>query len=216
MKFTYDAYGELLDLFQRNGFVFSKFVDAQAYPKSCILRHDIDLSIPKALQMAEYEASREFQVRSTYFVLLRTDFYNPASKDSVKMLREIDAMGHEIGLHFDESTYDEMDFHTYSQAVQKEADILQGILGVPIGTVSMHMPSQRFLSSDHNFKGLINAYGKVFFRDFKYISDSMRRWREDPVAAVELREYDKFHILTHPIWYDTNEVGIQNILGRVC
>lgn len=214
MKFTYDAYGELLELFLRNGFVFSGYADAQMYPRSCILRHDIDLSIAKALQMAEYEASLNFKVRSTFFVLLRTDFYNPASRDSVKMLREIAAMGHEIGLHFDESAYDDIDLNTCSQSVQGEADVLQGILGIPIRAVSMHMPSQCFLKSDLNFEGLINAYSKVFFKEFKYLSDSMRKWREDPVVAVESREYDRMHILTHPIWYDANEVSIQKILGN--
>lgn len=52
-----------------------------------ILRHDIDNSLSQALRLAEIEA--EEGVKSTWFVLLRTDFYNPASAASQKTLRRI-------------------------------------------------------------------------------------------------------------------------------
>ena len=114
MKFTYRAYGELLDLLLDNGFHFSKYGEVKRHEKSCILRHDIDLSISKALRMADFEASRPVQIQSTYFVLLKTDFYNPASRNSLSMLRNIVSMGHEIGLHFDEAAYsDNMDYKHY-------------------------------------------------------------------------------------------------------
>ena len=214
MKFTYEAYGRLLDLFLINGFVFSNYSDAKVEFKSCILRHDIDLSIPKALQMAEYEASRSLPVKSTFFVLLRTDFYNPASRNSLSMLKEIISMGHQIGLHFDEAAYDKMDCDTCCQAVSNEAKILESILDIPIRVVSMHRPSKQFLEIDYKFEGLINAYDVAYIKDYKYISDSRRKWREDPVAEVESGEYNKIHLLTHPIWYDSYEVGVQNILSK--
>ncbi len=214
MKFTYEGYGRLLDLFQTNGFVFSKYTDSRIEVKSCILRHDIDLSIPKALQMAEYEASRSPHVESTFFVLLKTDFYNPASRNSVSMLREINSMGHQIGLHFDEASYDSMDQDTCCRAVLNEARILENILEIPIRAVSMHRPSPLFLKSNYKFNGLINAYDNIYFKDYKYLSDSRRRWREDPLATVESGEYNKFQILTHPIWYDSYEVSAQKVLGR--
>lgn len=215
MEFTYGAYGELLDLLLRNGYVFSKYAEVGVRAKSCILRHDIDLSIAKALQMAEYEASRPSQVESTYFVLLKTDFYNPASRKSVSMLRKIASMGHEIGLHFDEAAYSSgMNYESCSLAVENEVRILEGILEIPIRVVSMHRPSQFFLESNYKFKGLINAYDRVYFKDYKYISDSRRKWREDPVAAIESGEYCNFHILIHPFWYDSYEVSAQESLGK--
>lgn len=214
MKFTYDVYGKLLDLLSTSGFAFSNFSEVGVYSKSCILRHDIDLSIAKALRMAEYEASRPSQVQSTYFVLLKTDFYNPASRNSVSMLRKISSMGHEIGLHFDEAAYSGLDFESCSLAVKNEVRILENILEIPIRVVSMHRPSQFFLESNYKFKGLINAYDRVFFKDYKYISDSRRKWREDPVAAIESGKYCNFHFLIHPIWYDSHEVSTQDILGK--
>ena len=185
------------------------------HEKSCILRHDIDLSISKALRMADFEASRPVQIQSTYFVLLKTDFYNPASRNSLSMLRNIVSMGHEIGLHFDEAAYsDNMDYKALCLAVESEAKILESILGIPIRTVSMHRPSTRFLESNYEFTDLINAYDKVYFRDYKYISDSRRTWRENPIAAVESGEYRKLHILIHPFWYEFNEVSTQIILYK--
>ena len=43
-----------------------------------ISRHDIDYSIEKAVELAALEA--EENVKSTYFVLLSSEFYNLAAK----------------------------------------------------------------------------------------------------------------------------------------
>ena len=65
------------------------------------MRHDIDFSLKKALEFAEVE--QEQKIRSTYFVLLTTDMYNAMSKEAGQKIRAIMKMGHEIGLHFDET-----------------------------------------------------------------------------------------------------------------
>ena len=43
--------------------------------KFLILRHDVDFSLDYALQMAQKEAQNK--IRSTYFILLHSPFYNP-------------------------------------------------------------------------------------------------------------------------------------------
>ena len=47
----------------------------------------------------------------------------------------------------------------------------------------------------------VNSYGKVFFRDFKYLSDSRCHWREPIEDIVQSEQYDRLHILTHAFWY---------------
>ena len=93
----------LLALLRQGGYAFTGYHDYQSHPRCVILRHDIDNSLPQALRLAEIEA--EEGVKSTWFVLLRTDFYNPASAASQRILRRIRELGHEIGLHFDEMAY---------------------------------------------------------------------------------------------------------------
>ena len=78
----------------------------------------------------------------------------------------------------------------------------------------MHRPSKRTLESDYSFGGLVNSYSKVFFNDFKYLSDSRMRWREDVDSIVVAGEYKALHILTHPIWHTDVGMKTHDILKR--
>ena len=217
MEFTYTAYRALLDLLRQGGYAFTNYHDYQTHPRCVILRHDIDNSLSQALRLAEIEA--EEGVKSTWFVLLRTDFYNPASAASQKTLRRIRELGHEIGLHFDEMAYDGkggIGFYASSsteELIVCEAGILADICGCPITTVSMHRPSKATLEADLQIPGMVNSYGKTFFHDFKYLSDSRRRWREPVEDIIRGGEYGRLHILTHAFWYHEREQDITESVG---
>lgn len=212
MEFTYKAYRDLLRLLRQCGYSICGYHDYETYPRCVILRHDIDQSLEKAVAMAELEA--EEGVASTYFVLLRTDFYNVASQKSQEALRRILFLGHEIGLHFDEMSYsDEGSSCTTARSsteerIQYERDILSNICGCPITTVSMHRPSKATLEADLQIPGIVNSYGKTFFHDFKYLSDSRRHWREPVLDIIRSGEYERLHILTHAFWYQDREEDI--------
>ena len=110
MQFTYSAYETLIALLRAQEYAFCDYHDHAQHPRCVILRHDIDNSLPQAVRLAEIEA--ELGVKSTYFVLLRTDFYNVASKTGQDALRRILSLGHEIGLHYDEIAYVESNICT--------------------------------------------------------------------------------------------------------
>lgn len=217
MEFTYAAYRSLLSLLRQGSYAFTGYHDYQTHPRCVILRHDIDNSLPQALRLAEIEA--EEGVKSTWFVLLRTDFYNPASAASQKILRRIRELGHEIGLHFDEMAYageDGIGSHassTTAELIVHEAGILADICGCPITTVSMHRPSKATSEADLKIPGMVNSYGQTFFHDFKYLSDSRRRWRESVEEIIRGGEYDRLHILTHAFWYHEQEQDITESVG---
>lgn len=60
---------------------------------------------------------------------------------------------------------------------------------------------------------LVNAYDPYFFNDYKYVSDSMMRWREPIEEYIKDKQFQKFQILTHPIWYrDTQDKTDKEIL----
>lgn len=44
----------------------------------------------------------------------------------------------------------------------------------------------------------------MYFRKFKYLSDSRHRWRE-PIDEIIDKGYRRLHILTHPFWYNEEE-----------
>ena len=57
---------------------------------------------------------------------------------------------------------------------------------------------------------MINSYGQKFFKEFKYLSDSRRRWREPVEHIIEAQEYDRLHILTHPFWYNMTDRSLHD------
>ena len=202
MEFTYKAYQMLIGLLQQGNYAFCTYHNWQQHDRCVILRHDIDYSIEKSLELAQLEAS--LGVQSTYFVLLTSDFYNVASAKNLKILREIQRLGHEIGLHFDEKSYAE---NTVQHIVEEKA-ILSEILGTPVSCVSMHRPSKATLEAELQIPEMVNSYGKTFFHDFKYLSDSRRRWREPVQDIIQSGTYDRLHILTHAFWYQESEEAI--------
>lgn len=212
MEFTYRAYRALLQTLRENGYSFQNYHEAQNVSRCVVMRHDIDNSLSQAVRMAELE--RDEGVSATYFVLIRTDFYNVASKCGLKALRQIQELGHEIGLHFDEAAYENQPPpEQIVQNIIKECGLLSALLETRVSTVSMHRPSARTLEANLQIPGVVNSYGQVFFQDFKYLSDSRRRWREPVMEIVRSGKYDRLHILTHAFWYHEQEETISESIG---
>lgn len=207
MQFTYAAYRALIAQLRARGYAFCDYHSYAQHPRCVILRHDIDFDLSQAVRLAELEA--EEGVRSTYFVLLRTDFYNPASAAGQDALHRILSLGHTLGLHFDEVAYAHaLTAEQTCAAIRKEADVLAALLDTPVTAVSMHRPSKTTLDADLHIPGMVNAYGRTFFRGFKYLSDSRCRWREPVEDVVRSGAYDRLHILTHPFWYHETDKPI--------
>lgn len=214
MKFTYAAYKELLQKLKENGYTITNYKNYKSYSKAAILRHDVDMSLEKAEEMAKIESERG--IKATYYVLLCSDFYNIFSKKSLGYIQNILHLGHEIGLHFDEEKYSgdpEVLKH-----IEEEIFILERCIHKKVESVSMHRPSKETLEYNHIIKNgeVINSYGKEFFIEFKYISDSRKNWREDISQIIESDKYNKLHILTHPIWYEEREREMGEQLKDFC
>jgi hypothetical protein len=210
MKFTYNAYEDLISLIKDHNYEICNYENHQRSNCCVILRHDVDLSLEKALRFAELEFNKG--VQSTYFILLSTSFYNLFHRKSNDIIKKIRSMGHEIGLHFDEVNYPIGNIDELRHHVRKEVSIMSQGLGMEIKTVSMHRPSKWVLEADIKFENVINSYGREFFNDFKYLSDSRMHWREDAYKVIKSNAYERLHILTHPFWYGDEEATIEEKL----
>lgn len=199
MEFIYLAYENLIKKLKGKNYKFCDYTNYIDENKVVILRHDVDTSLNKALEMAKLE--NILGVSAYYFVLLSTDFYNINSEKSLKILKEIRKLGGRIGLHFDEKKYNLKSKEDYIKYVNYELDILSRVLEEKIDVVSMHRPSKDFLEMDLEIPNVINSYQKKFFNDFKYVSDSRMNWRENVEEIIESEKYSQLHILTHPFWY---------------
>lgn len=196
-EFSSSGYCELIKLLKASGYNFSDYESWCHYDKVVILRHDVDFSLHKAKELSDLE--KRMGVTSTYFVLVRSNFYNPFSLDSVANIERIIENGSEIGLHYDETLYRDSN---HVKHILEEVEILSKLIKKPVTKVSMHRPSKATLSASWEIPGMINSYSKEYFKDFKYVSDSRCRWREPVNEIIKSGHSLKLHILTHPIWYE--------------
>ena len=94
---SYSEYRKILKRMRETGRLCS-FEEAQSRDSFIVLRHDIEFSIPKALQMALIE--RRSGVKSVYYVQTGNRAYNPFASENLVLLRMIAMLGHRIGLHY--------------------------------------------------------------------------------------------------------------------
>lgn len=215
MKFTYSAYKDLVSILRKNNYSFASYHDYSNFDKCVIMRHDIDTSLDKAVSLAKLE--QQLGIRSTYFILISSPFYNLISKAARDIVEDICSAGHEIGLHFDELNYTNRyyrDIGGVENAIFREIKLLEKILGKEIKSVSMHRPSKQTLQADYDLGYIKNSYGKEFFNGFKYVSDSRRRWSEDIRSVILSGEYNKLHILTHAFCYNEVEEDFKTALYK--
>ena len=90
-EFKYHDFEELLSNLKTKKYNFVSFPEArenlEAGNTFCLMRHDIDYDVHKALKIAEIEALQG--VTSTFFFLLRTKKYNLLEKTSTEVVGKI-------------------------------------------------------------------------------------------------------------------------------
>lgn len=148
MKFTYDGYTGLIELIRKEDYLIADYNNWKQCEKCVILRHDVDTDLQKALELATLEYRMD--IKSTYFVLITSNFYNPNSNRNRTIMKEIQNMGHTVGLHFDEMAYpddvgrvEEITVH-----IQNELKMLSDILQMDVYIFSYHRPTRRILDAD--------------------------------------------------------------------
>jgi hypothetical protein len=165
------------------------------------LRHDIDVSIERALDMARIE--QEIGMRATYMVLTNAALYDFRLASSIRLIRELHRYGHEVGLHFDiqaegvppDATAEDLD-----RALARARDALADALGARVSSCSFHRPIPRLLRGPLVIADMVNAYAAELMAG--YISDSKASWREgEPLPKLLAQPIDVLQVLIHPIWW---------------
>jgi hypothetical protein len=189
-------YVSFLEKATRLGYAFVKFgaleAGAPAASKFILLRHDVDLSPAYARRMAELEG--QHGVAATYFVMLDGQFYNALDKENVKHLRAIQALGHEVGLHF--STRSSVKGEIGAE-IEYELNVLSAILEAPVRSYSQHDPVNTGFVKPQA-KGWVDAYEAVKRHDLLYVSDSGMMWRQHTFDSA-LDTGQNLCLLAHPI-----------------
>jgi hypothetical protein len=175
--FDLDHYRELLAAARTGGYRFADF-SHDPEPGDLILRHDVDLSLEAAVELAELEG--DAGVRATYFLMKESVFYNLASPVGEATVATLRALGHGVGLH----------------AVYPRAELDERFDPV----VAWHNPDPEYMSEP--IRGAVNAMQPRFFSPEHYRSDSNQHWRSGcPHEALAAGELEWLQLLTHPeIW----------------
>lgn len=176
-SFDLAHYRELLEAAKAGGYRFARF-ESDPEDGDLFLRHDVDLSLAAAVEMAELEA--ELDVQATYLLMAESVFYNLASEEGAAAIHRLRALGHPVGLH----------------AVHPNVE-LDGRFD-PV--ISWHNPRPEYMHD--GIAGAANAYGQSFFSPETYRSDSNQHWRSGcPHEELRAGAFPWLQILVHPeIW----------------
>jgi len=208
-KFTYSGYIKLLGLLKKKYEIvpFCEIPKDKAY---LILRHDVDASLECALQMAKIE--NRLKIKATYFVLFSHNLYNLLNKHDFSMLRKISELGHEIGLHYDVTTYQSYN-GKFELILENEIKLLESLLHRKIFSISCHNPSIYKANTLKPFKRYINAYNPELFD--LYVSDSCRAWYIKDLCRLLNFSYERVQLLIHPFLWTEDACGRDVILERL-
>ena len=183
--FDLTHYRELLDAAKAGGYRFATF-EAEPQPGDVLLRHDVDLSLEAALELARLE--HEAGVRATYFLMTESVFYNLDSELGRETLRELRSLGHAVGLHA-----------VYPRASRDDRFD---------AALAWHNPDSQFMHEP--VSGFVNVMQPPWFTKGKYRSDSNQHWREGcPHDELRAGKFEWLQLLTHPeIWvYEGGTMG---------
>jgi hypothetical protein len=177
-SFDLEHYRELLDAARRGGYRFGRF-EGEPEPGYVYLRHDVDLSLDAALELAELEA--EAAATATYFLMTESVFYNLASPEGRAAFARLLELGHDVGIH---------------AVWPRVPDIDERFVRV----LAWHNPDPPYMSAP--VEGFVNVMSEPWFTPGHYRSDSNQHWRSGcPHEELSRGELEWVQLLTHPeIW----------------
>lgn len=196
-NFSLDHYFNVVDITKKT----HEIVPIRDYHKVkdnnfLIIRHDVDFSIDRALELAKLEHNHD--IISTYFILLQSQYYNALSETNIKKIKEISKLNHEIGLHYDLSltTSDKQAV----EMINAEAKLLGNLINTTISSISPHNVSLSSKKISYQNLDFIDATNPEILNSVKYVSDSVQNWRSRCMCN-HIEKENKLIILTHPIWW---------------
>ncbi len=193
-----------------------KDVIEQDRQKYFVLRHDIEFSVDRAYHLSKIE--KEEGIFSSYFIQITNNAYNAFSAKNIKMLQEMEADGHHIGLHYHRNGVE--DIEELKKDIAYQAEVLAKMANVKIDRFSFHRPLREHLAANIEIPGLINTYGTRFFvltdetdkpLAVKYIADSNHQWKYGTADKEYFKQFDKIQLLIHPLsWSEEGAEHVEN------
>lgn len=213
-EFSFKHYREIMRSINQKGYKTISFYE-ECSSKHVLVRHDVDIDLDSALEIARIE--RQENVKATYYIWINSPFYNIFERRYSKIINEILSLGHDIGLHFDETAYEIICEEDILKYIEKECFIINSYFGIQIRSISFHRPSKYVLENNLALGKYINTYSNKYFKEYKYISDSNGIWRDGCGCNLfSENKFDRIQLLTHPIWWKQNHMdGNKRLINYV-
>jgi len=183
VDFTIKTYKNLLNALKCAGYTFQTFAEFLENPaeRAIILRHDVDAKKLNSLQFAKIQAGME--IRGTYYFRTVTKSFNR------RIMREMAAMGHEIGYHYETMDTARGNIDKAYKEFCRNLEMFRKL--VPLKTVCMHgSPLSKFDNRslwekyDYRELGIIGEpYFDIDFSRVLYLTDTGRRWNGEKVSV---------------------------------
>lgn len=214
MDFTINAYAELVSA-AAGRYRFLHFDESSAEGEVALWRHDIDFSPQRALAMARVETASG--VPSTYFVQVSSRYYSIFEPEIGAVLRQIVALGHDLGLHFDAEVCAYQDAPDYDRRIAFEARVLEEVSETSVAAFTLHNPTTLVGVSlnEPYLAGLVNGSYSDLRASYSYCSDSNGLWRFRSLAEmIADPSVDRLYALTHPEWWQSKPMPPRQRLQR--
>lgn len=181
-------------------------------PRYVVLKHDVETDVPKALNMARIE--KKYGHKGSYYV----QAYLLSDMKNVDMLKEMQAMGHEISYHYDvmDSSHGDIEkaieeFRVNVEAFEKNGFSIKTLCqhGNPIVERVGYTSNRDFFRSERvqslypDLSDIMVDFKRKHKTEYLYFSDAGRHFQFifDPLNNDVVKSDDK-----NVLYKDTNEL----------
>lgn len=196
LDFTVSVYERLLDALVHGGYTFRTFSEYLTDPvgRAVMLRHDVDDRKLHSLAFARIQHAKG--ARGTYYFRML-----PCSFDE-EVVREVHALGHEVGYHYEEMDLCRGDHRAAYELFQRNLERLRKV--APVTSICMHgSPRSPYDNKalwehyDYRTHGIVGEpYFDLDFSRLAYYTDTGRRWDGDAFSVrdrVAAKRADRYH-----------------------
>lgn len=189
LDFTISSYRQLLQSFKTAGYqsyTFEDYLTKKPEGRVVIFRHDVDEQPGNALKMAQ--AEHDLGIQATYYFRIVKQSNDP------EIIRQIAAMGHEIGYHYEDLSRAKGNVAQAMTTFAKNLDYFRTFY--PVRTICMHGSStseydNRTLWKENKMEdyGIIGEpYLSLDFSKVFYLTDTGFAWDGGRFATRDIVE----------------------------
>ena len=209
-SYSLEHYREILKRAKQLGYRMPKLSEVAGGSVSgrwFLIRHDIDITPWAALTLANLE--HEEGVHTSYYYRFHASTYNLMDAEVIASVKEVAAMGHEVGLHYEPGFFTDAGRDPVEGA-RAEIALLEDLIGAKTRSIAQHQPAQGPLLAEIS-KEHPCAYQEALVRDIPYFGDSGFHWREGCICT-KLGQHDRLHTLIHPHSWTISGKAWQDVL----